>query len=145
MYITQVLFLKKKNTCTYLFDYLLNFHSFMHSRNKDWLNSCHVLSAMKCLEIWTKTRSLKDSWSLRLLTRPWMIWPLYFSASLASAFVISLQSAPPQLPTPNLYSSHLVMFISLTFSKPCLFSHSLLGLYLAFIYPSFKSKLNVYI
>jgi len=41
-------------------------------------------------------KALKDSWSLRLFTRPSMIWPLFLSSSPASPFAISL---PPPLPS----------------------------------------------
>lgn len=86
---TDTLLKKKKHIC--LFDYWLNFHSFLCSLSKEIGWTPDVLCAMECLDIQAETRPLEGSSSLRLLTRPCMIWPLCFSSSPTSSFVISLQ------------------------------------------------------
>lgn len=78
-----------------------------------------VLCAMECLDVQAETRPLEGSSSLRLLTRPCLIWPLCFSSSPTSFFVISLH--PTSSHHSILYLSLLNMFISLSFSKPYLF------------------------
>lgn len=78
----------------------------------------------------------KDSWSLRLLTRPCMIWPLYFSSSLASPFAISLQPNPPSshpiLKPPN--DVYILQLLQTLFVLSSTFlTRPLLGFYLSFI------------
>lgn len=109
----------------------LFFHAFTEQRLVELL-PCRCLGMPRDINT---NKALKDYWSLRLLTRPCMIGPLFLCSSPANPVCCF---PPPTAAIPD--SSHQNMFLFLGFSKSDLFCLSLtlltrpfLDLYLSFV------------
>lgn len=123
---TQILYLKRKSTFACLIIGWIFILSCVHWAKIGWTPD--VLCAVECLDIQAETRPLKGSSSLRLLTRPCMIWPLCFSSSPTSSFVISLQPTSSHHSHPILESPKHVYIPQLLQTVSVLSSMFLTGL-----------------
>lgn len=125
---------KEKHLC--LFDYWLNFSSFLHSLGKDWLNSwramCHGMPGHT-----SRNKAPRGLFVLKVAHK--------VSLPLKPHLLLFPSSQPPPT-TPILYLSLLNMFISLSFCKPLIYFvfNVPYWLFLAFLCHSFKSGPNLY-